>query len=31
LGRDYFDMFDMVKAAVRGLAAVVFPSLRTTM
>jgi limonene-1,2-epoxide hydrolase len=30
LGRDYFDMFDMVKAAVRGLAAIVFPSLRTT-
>ena len=30
LGRNYFDIFDMVKAAVRGLAAIVFPSLRTT-
>ena len=29
LGRDCFDMFDMVKAVVRGLAAIVFPSLRT--
>jgi limonene-1,2-epoxide hydrolase len=31
LWRDYFDMFDFVKATVRGIAATVFPSLRPTM
>lgn len=31
LWRDYFDMFDFVKATVRGLAATVFPSLRPTL
>ncbi|WP_396905881.1 limonene-1,2-epoxide hydrolase family protein [Mycolicibacterium phlei] len=31
LWRDYFDMFDFLKATVRGLAATVFPSLRPTM
>ena len=30
LWRDYFDMFDMVKATVRGLAGLVLPSLRAT-
>ncbi|BBY08074.1 limonene-1,2-epoxide hydrolase [Mycobacterium noviomagense] len=28
LWRDYFDLYDMLKATVRGLAATVFPSLR---
>jgi limonene-1,2-epoxide hydrolase len=28
LWRDYFDMFDFIKATVRGIAATVFPSLR---
>jgi limonene-1,2-epoxide hydrolase len=28
LWRDYFDLFDMAKATVRGIAATVFPSLR---
>ena len=28
LWRDYFDVFDCIKASVRGLAATVFPSLR---
>lgn len=31
LWRDYFDMFDMVKATVRGLVGVVVPSLRTSL
>lgn len=31
LWRDYFDMFDFVKATVRGLAATLFPSLRPSM
>jgi limonene-1,2-epoxide hydrolase len=31
LWRDYFDMFDIAKATARGLAAMVFPSLRPTM
>ena len=31
LWRDYFDMFDILKATVRGIAATVFPSLRPTM
>ncbi|EKF24092.1 snoaL-like domain protein [Mycolicibacterium hassiacum DSM 44199] len=31
LWRDYFDMFDFLKATVRGIAATVFPSLRPTM
>ena len=31
LWRDYFDMFDMVKATVRGLIGVVVPGLRPTM
>jgi limonene-1,2-epoxide hydrolase len=31
LWRDYFDMFDFAKATARGLAAMVFPSLRPTM
>ncbi len=31
LWRDYFDMFDFVKATGRGLAAMVFPSLRAKM
>jgi limonene-1,2-epoxide hydrolase len=31
LWRDYFDMFDFLKATVRGLAATVFPSLRARM
>jgi limonene-1,2-epoxide hydrolase len=30
LWRDYFDFFDMFKATVRGLVAVVVPSLKTT-
>jgi limonene-1,2-epoxide hydrolase len=30
LWRDYFDFFDMFKATVRGLAAVVLPSLKAT-
>jgi limonene-1,2-epoxide hydrolase len=31
LWRDYFDMFDFVKATLRGIAATVFPSLRPSM
>jgi len=31
LWRDYFDMFDMVKATVRGLVGVVVPTLRPSM
>ncbi|MCV7202023.1 nuclear transport factor 2 family protein [Mycolicibacterium peregrinum] len=31
LWRDYFDMFDMVKATVRGLVGVVVPSLRPSL
>ena len=31
LWRDYFDLFDLFKATVRGLAALVFPSLRATL
>ncbi|WP_343603236.1 limonene-1,2-epoxide hydrolase family protein [Mycobacterium sp.] len=31
LWRDYFDFYDMLKATVRGLAAVVIPSLRPTL
>jgi limonene-1,2-epoxide hydrolase len=31
LWRDYFDMWDMTKATLRGLAATVFPSLRPTL
>ena len=31
LWRDYFDLFDVVKATVRGLAALMFPSLRATL
>jgi limonene-1,2-epoxide hydrolase len=31
LWRDYFDVFDIVKGTVRGLAATVFPSLRQTL
>ncbi|MED5811637.1 limonene-1,2-epoxide hydrolase family protein [Mycolicibacterium sp. 050232] len=31
LWRDYFDMFDMLKATVRGLVGVVVPSLRTSL
>ena len=31
LWRDYFDMFDMLKATVRGLIGVVVPSLRPSM
>jgi limonene-1,2-epoxide hydrolase len=31
LWRDYFDTFDVLKATVRGVAAIVFPSLRATM
>ncbi|MCV7068861.1 limonene-1,2-epoxide hydrolase family protein [Mycolicibacterium houstonense] len=31
LWRDYFDMFDMFKATLRGLAGVVVPSLRTSL
>ena len=31
LWRDYFDMFDMLKATLRGLVAVVVPSLRATL
>jgi limonene-1,2-epoxide hydrolase len=31
LWRDYFDMFDFVKGTARGLAAMMFPSLRPTM
>lgn len=31
LWRDYFDMFDFVKATARGIAATAFPSLRATM
>jgi limonene-1,2-epoxide hydrolase len=31
LWRDYFDMFDFVKATIRGLVATLFPSLRATM
>jgi len=31
LWRDYFDMFDFVKATLRGVAATVFPSLRPTL
>lgn len=31
LWRDYFDMFDMLKATVRGLIGAVVPSLRPTM
>jgi limonene-1,2-epoxide hydrolase len=30
LWRDYFDLFDMLKATVRGLAALVVPSLKAT-
>lgn len=30
LWRDYFDMWDITKATVRGIAATVFPSLRAT-
>ena len=30
LWRDYFDLFDMFKATVRGLAGLVVPSLRAT-
>jgi limonene-1,2-epoxide hydrolase len=30
LWRDYFDFFDMLKATVRGLAALVIPSLKAT-
>ena len=31
LWRDYFDFFDMIKATVRGLAALAVPSLRQTL
>ncbi|HEX4586588.1 MAG TPA: limonene-1,2-epoxide hydrolase family protein [Mycobacterium sp.] len=31
LWRDYFDMWDITKATLRGLAATVFPSLRQTL
>jgi limonene-1,2-epoxide hydrolase len=31
LWRDYFDVWDIMKATLRGLAAVVFPSLRPTL
>jgi limonene-1,2-epoxide hydrolase len=31
LWRDYFDMWDMTKATLRGLAATVFPTLRPTL
>lgn len=31
LWRDYFDFFDMAKSAARGLAAIVVPSLRTSL
>ena len=31
LWRDYFDMLDMLKAAVRGLAGIVVPSLKPTL
>jgi limonene-1,2-epoxide hydrolase len=31
LWRDYFDLFDVVKATARGLAAAVFPSLKPTL
>lgn len=31
LWRDYFDMFDIVKASLRAVAATVFPSLRPTL
>ena len=31
LWRDYFDMFDMVKATVRGLLGAAIPALRPTM
>ncbi|MGW4095667.1 MULTISPECIES: limonene-1,2-epoxide hydrolase family protein [unclassified Mycobacterium] len=31
LWRDYFDMFDMLKATVRGLVGVVVPALRTSL
>lgn len=31
LWRDYFDMFDMLKATVRGLVGAVVPSLRTSL
>lgn len=31
LWRDYFDVWDITKATLRGLAAVVFPSLRPTL
>jgi limonene-1,2-epoxide hydrolase len=31
LWRDYFDMWDITKAMLRGLAATVFPSLRATL
>lgn len=31
LWRDYFDMFDMFKATLRGLAALVIPSLKATL
>jgi limonene-1,2-epoxide hydrolase len=31
LWRDYFDFLDMVKATIRGIAAIVIPSLRPTM
>ncbi len=31
LWRDYFDLFDMVKATVRGIVGMVIPSLRPTM
>jgi limonene-1,2-epoxide hydrolase len=30
LWRDYFDMFDMVKATLRGIAGIALPSLRAT-
>ena len=31
LWRDYFDLFDFVKGTLRGIAATVFPSLRTSL
>jgi limonene-1,2-epoxide hydrolase len=31
LWRDYFDMLDMLKAAVRGLAGMAVPSLKPTL
>ena len=31
LWRDYFDIFDMIKAAIRGVAGIVIPSLRRSL